>query len=211
MRRRAILREHSFPTELQNDQGSGANGGPGIDEQVPQFEGVENTTFPTFVMGVPTTNMTQINDTSYLRDGVSRVIGAHTLKVGGQFHIDQVNDYPNGTFNGTFNIDGTETGDPFFNRANRVPYMNNYMLSIQRQISSSTLLTMTCVGNQGHCVLAVADANLGNAALCQSIAGCGQFGEDNNYTTADGETIYGTRDFAVEPFSAACKKCMAIS
>jgi hypothetical protein len=92
---------------------SGANGGPGIDVQAPQFEGVENITFPTFVMGVPTTNMTQINDTYYLSDGLSRVIGAHTLKIGGQFHIDQVNDYPNGTFNGTFNINGTETGDPF--------------------------------------------------------------------------------------------------
>ncbi len=92
---------------------SGANGGPGIDVQAPQFEGVENITFPTFVMGVPITNMTQINDTYYVSDGFTRVQGAHTLKFGGQFHIDQVNDYPNGTFNGTFNIDGTETGDPF--------------------------------------------------------------------------------------------------
>jgi hypothetical protein len=90
---------------------SAANGG--IDVQAPQFEGVENITFPTFVMGVPITNMTQINDTYYLSDGLSRVIGAHTLKLGGEFHIDQVNEYPNGTFNGTFNIDGTETGDPF--------------------------------------------------------------------------------------------------
>ncbi len=32
---------------------SGANRGPGIDVQAPQFEGVENITFPTFVMGVP--------------------------------------------------------------------------------------------------------------------------------------------------------------
>jgi hypothetical protein len=92
---------------------SGANGGPGIDPQAPQFEGVENITFPTFAMGVPITNMTQINDTYYLSDGLLRVIGAHTVKVGGQFHIDQVNDYPNGTFNGTFNINGTETGDPY--------------------------------------------------------------------------------------------------
>ena len=81
--------------------------------QAPQFEGVENITFPTFVMGVPITNGTQINNTYYLSDGLSRVIGAHTLKVGGQFHIDQVNEHPNATFNGTFNIDGTETGDPY--------------------------------------------------------------------------------------------------
>ena len=94
-------------------QGFAAAANGGIAVQAPQFEGVENITFPTFVMGVPTTNMTQISDTYYLSDGLSRTVGAHTLEVGGQFHIDQVNDYPNGTFNGTFNINGTETGDPF--------------------------------------------------------------------------------------------------
>jgi hypothetical protein len=389
---------------------SGANGGPGIDLQAPQFEGVENITFPTFVMGVPITNMTQINDTYYLSDGISRVIGAHTFKVGGQFHIDQVNDYPNGTFNGTFNINGTETGDPFadlllgvasnftqssgsplylrnryegvygqdswrarndltinaglrwdiimpfwekynqiqtwipgksstlypgalpglvvpgdpgiprtlaptsyanlaprigfayaprfdhgfwkalfggdgkssirasygifytefpglaagvmygvppfgfnylspappllatpfitaatgvnngqrfpfpfpphnvstfhpdtsvnwanfaplaadpfFNYRDRAPYINNYMFSIQRQVTANALLTMSYVGNQGHRILAVVDANLGNAALCQSLAGCSQFGEDNNYTNSSGAAIYGTRNLA---------------
>ena len=387
---------------------SGANGGPGIDLQAPQFEGVENITFPTFVMGVPITNMTQINDTYYVSDGLSRVFGAHTLKAGGQFHIDQVNDYPNGTFNGTFNIDGTETGDPyadfllgvpsnftqssgsplylrnryegfygedswrarsdltvnaglrwdiimpfwekynqvqtwipnaesrlypgalpglvvpgdrgipktlaptgyknfaprlgfayapkfdhgfwkalfggggessirasygvfytefpglaagvmygvppygynylspapplmatpfisaatgvnngqrfpfpfpphhvsasnpdrsvnwanfaplaadpFFNHRNKAPYINNYMFSIQRQLTPSALLTMSYVGNQGHRILAVVAANLGNPALCLSLPGCAQFGEDNNYTSASGATVYGTRN-----------------
>ena len=88
-------------------------GTPGIYVQAPQFEGVENITFPTFVMGVPITNGTQMNNTYYLSDGLSRVIGAHTLKFGGQFHADEVNEHPNATFNGTFNIDGTETGDPY--------------------------------------------------------------------------------------------------
>jgi Carboxypeptidase regulatory-like domain len=384
---------------------SGANSG--IFVQAPQFEGVENITFPTFIMGVPITNGTQINSTYYLSDGLSRVIGAHSLKVGGQFHIDQVNEHPNATFNGTFNIDGTETGDPyadfligvpsnytqssgqpfylrnrylgvygqdswraredltinvglrwdlimpfwekdnqlqtwvqgaestlypgafpgllvagdpgipktlaptgyrnfaprigmaytprfdqglwrtilggsgkssirtsygifytefpgllagimysvppfgynylspapplfatpfitaatgvnngqrfpfpfpshsvsashpdtginwanfaplsadpFFYYRNRVPYINNYMLSIQRQITSSTLLTVSYVGNQGHHVLAVVSANPGNPALCLSLPGCGPFGEDSNYTTAIGQTVYGTR------------------
>ncbi len=384
---------------------SGANSG--IFVQAPQFEGVENITFPTFVMGVPITNGTQINNTYYLSDGLSRVIGAHTMKIGGQFHIDQVNEHPNATFNGTFNIDGTETGDPyadfligvpsnytqssgqpfylrnrylglygqdswrarddltiniglrwdlitpfwekynqlqtwvpgaestlypgalpgllvagdpgipktlaptgyrnfaprigmaytpkfeqglgrtifggsgkssirasygifytefpgllagimysvppfgynylspapplfatpfitaatganngqrfpfpfppknvsashpdtsinwanfaplsadpFFNYRNRVPYINNYMLSIQRQITSSALLTVSYVGNQGHHVLAVVSANPGNPALCLSLPGCGPFGEDSNYTTAAGQTVYGTR------------------
>ena len=85
----------------------------GIFVQAPQFEGVENITFPTFVMGVPITNLTQVNNTWYVSDGISRSIRSHALKVGGQFHGDQVNNHPNATFNGTFNINGTETGNPY--------------------------------------------------------------------------------------------------
>jgi hypothetical protein len=88
-------------------------GTPGIFVQAPQFEGVENITFPTFVMGVPITNLTQVNKTYYLSDGFSMSVGSHTLKFGGQFHDDQVNNHPNATFNGTFNINGTETGSPY--------------------------------------------------------------------------------------------------
>jgi hypothetical protein len=85
----------------------------GIVVQAPQFEGVENITFPSFVMGVPVTNDTQVNNTLYFSDAFSKAVGAHTLKFGGQFHFDQVNEHPNATFNGTFNIDGTETGNAF--------------------------------------------------------------------------------------------------
>ena len=88
-------------------------GTPGIVVQAPQFEGVENIAFPSFVMGVPITNETQVNNTLYLSDTFSKAIGSHTLKFGGQFHVDQVNEHPNATFNGTFNIDGTETGSAF--------------------------------------------------------------------------------------------------
>lgn len=94
-------------------QGFASNGLPGFTVQAPQFEGVENIVFPSFVMGVPITNETQINNTLYLSDTLSKVIGPHTLKLGGQFHWDQVNEHPNATFNGTFNIDGTETGSAF--------------------------------------------------------------------------------------------------
>ena len=382
-------------------------GTAGIFVQAPQFEGVENITLPSFVMGVPITNETQINNTYYLSDGLTRVIGAHTLKVGGQFHIDQVNEHPNATFNGTFNINGTETGDPyadlligtpsnytqssgqpfylrnrylglygqdswrarndltinvglrwdvimpfwekynqiqtyvpgarstlypgappgllvagdpgipktisptsyrnfaprvgfaysprfeqglwrtifggggtgsirasygvfytefpglltgimysvppfgynylspgpplletpfitaatgvnngqrfpfsfpphnvsashpdtsinwanflplaadpFFYYRNRVPYINSYMFSIQRQIASRTLLTVSYIGNQGHHLLAVVPANLGSPALCLNIPGCGPFGEDTAYTNSAGQTVQGTR------------------
>ena len=85
----------------------------GIDVQAPQFEGVENIVFPTFIMGVTITGVNQWNNALYLSDSVSRVAGNHTLKFGAQFHGDQVNEKPNATFNGTFNILGTETGNAF--------------------------------------------------------------------------------------------------
>ena len=58
-------------------------GTPGIVVQAPQFEGVENIVFPSFVMGVPITNVDQWNNTLYLSDTVSKVVGTHTLKFGG--------------------------------------------------------------------------------------------------------------------------------
>jgi|HubBroStandDraft_6_1064221.scaffolds.fasta_scaffold02672_5 hypothetical protein len=90
-----------------------STGAPGFTVQAPQFEGVENIVFPSFVMGLPITNETQVNNTAYFSDTVSKVMGTHTLKFGSQFHWDQVNEHPNATFNGTFNIDGTETGSAF--------------------------------------------------------------------------------------------------
>jgi Carboxypeptidase regulatory-like domain len=89
------------------------SGAPGFTIQAPQFEGVENIVFPSFVMGLPITNETQINNTLYLSDTFSKVVGSHALKFGGQFHLDQVNEHPNATFNGTFNINGTETGSAY--------------------------------------------------------------------------------------------------
>ncbi|ADW70818.1 TonB-dependent receptor [Granulicella tundricola] len=382
-------------------------GTPGIYVQAPEFEGVENVTFPSFTMGVPITNLTQVNNTYYVSDGFSRVFGAHTVKVGAQFHEEQVNEHPNATFNGTFNINGTETGsayadlllgtpsnytqssgqpfylrnhylgvyaqdswrvrndltlnlgirwdvvepwseknhqlqtyiagrqsvlypgapagfvvagdpgvpetiaptsfknfaprigvayaprfesglgrllfgesgkssirasygifytafpglsagimyavppfgfnylspgppllatpfitaatgvnngqrfpfpfpphnvstsnpdnnvdwsnftpiaaDPFFNSRNRVPYINNYMLSLQRQITRDLVFTASYVGNQGHHLLTLVSVNPGDPALCLSLPGCGAFGEDTAYTNGAGQTVRGTR------------------
>ncbi|HXA75691.1 MAG TPA: carboxypeptidase regulatory-like domain-containing protein [Candidatus Acidoferrales bacterium] len=90
-----------------------STGAPGFTIQAPQFEGVENIVFPSFIMGVPITNVNQWNNTLYLSDSISKVAGSHTLKFGSQFHIDQVNEHPNATFNGTFSVLGTETGSAF--------------------------------------------------------------------------------------------------
>jgi hypothetical protein len=83
--------------------------------------------------------------------------------------------------------------DPFFYYRNSVPYINNYMLSIQRQVTRDTLLTVSYVGNQGHHILALVSANPGNPALCLRLDGCGPFGEDSAYTNGAGQAVQGTR------------------
>jgi hypothetical protein len=83
--------------------------------------------------------------------------------------------------------------DPFFYYRNRVPYTDSYMLSIQRQVTRNTLLTVSYVGNQGHHILALVSVNHGDPALCLSLSGCGPFGEDSTYTNNAGQTIRGTR------------------
>jgi hypothetical protein len=88
-------------------------GTPGIVVQAPQFEGVENVAFEKFVIGVTTTNVNQANNTFHWSDNVSKVLGAHTLRLGGEFQYAEVDIDPNAQFNGTFSFQGTETGSDF--------------------------------------------------------------------------------------------------
>jgi hypothetical protein len=88
-------------------------GTPGIVVLAPQFEGVENMVFNTFTMGVTITGVNQTGDTLHVSDSISRVLGSHTVKFGGQYQFQQVRLEPNATFNGTFTFAGTETGSDF--------------------------------------------------------------------------------------------------
>ena len=88
-------------------------GTPGIVVQAPQFEGVENVAFEKFVIGVTTTNVNQVNNTLHGSDNISKVIGTHTLRLGGEFQYARVDIDPNAQFNGTFSFQGTETGSDF--------------------------------------------------------------------------------------------------
>ena len=95
------------------------------------------------------------------------------------------------------------SADPYFYYRNSVPYTENYMFSIQRQIGDSALLTVSYAGNEGHHLLVLVPANLGNPALCLSLSQpsevapgsstCGPFGEDAAYTSASGKVYQGTR------------------
>jgi hypothetical protein len=88
-------------------------GTPGIVPLAPKIEGIENIVFPSFVMGTPITNLAQANNTYSIIDNLSKVQGAHTIKLGVQVSYEQVNVNPNPTFNGSFLFTGTETGSEF--------------------------------------------------------------------------------------------------
>jgi hypothetical protein len=92
---------------------------------------------------------------------------------------------------------------PGYKPTNTIPYTEEYMLSLERQVGARTLLSLSYVGNQAHHLLVLEAANPGNPALCLSLsqqnevaAGsptCGPFGENTSYTTASGQTVNGTR------------------
>jgi hypothetical protein len=88
-------------------------GTPGIVPLAPQIEGIENVVFNSFVIGTPITNLIQANNTYALIDNFSKVVGAHSLKMGFEASYEQVNVNPNATFNGSFAFHGSETGSDF--------------------------------------------------------------------------------------------------
>ncbi|HXC00813.1 MAG TPA: carboxypeptidase regulatory-like domain-containing protein [Terriglobales bacterium] len=88
-------------------------GTPGIVALSPSTEGVESIGFNAFTMGTNTNELKQIGNTFQWLDNFSKVIGTHTIKVGGEFHYDQVNVDAIAQFNGSFLFFGSKTGSDF--------------------------------------------------------------------------------------------------
>jgi hypothetical protein len=105
------------------------------------------------------------------------------------------------------NIDWSQfepiTGLPNYRTTNRIPYTEEYMLSLERGLGANTVLSLNYVGTQGHRLLVLEEANPGNPALCLQLSDpanlapgqvpCGPFGEDTTYTTSTGQVYSGTR------------------
>ena len=100
-------------TSLASQGFATPTGEPSILPQRPQIVGVENVTFSSFVIGSTVTGLNQVDNTYELRDNFSRVMGAHTLKVGGEVLLSQVNSAADVQSNGTFAFVGSETGVDF--------------------------------------------------------------------------------------------------
>jgi hypothetical protein len=105
------------------------------------------------------------------------------------------------------NIDWSQfepvSGLPNYPTTNRIPYTEEYMLSLERGFGANTVLSLNYVGTQGHRLLVLEEANPGNPALCLQLSNpanlapgqvpCGPFGEDTTYTTSTGTIYDGTR------------------
>jgi len=87
------------------------NGGVGpIDTSV---EGVPTVVFNNFTIGIPVDTVRQFNNTFQWQDVFSKIIGTHSLKFGGGYHYDQINERNLNSENGSFNFNGIETGSDF--------------------------------------------------------------------------------------------------
>jgi hypothetical protein len=91
---------------------------------------------------------------------------------------------------------------PGYDIHNRLPYAEHFNFSIQRQLSTSTVLTLAYVGTEGHRLIEQEDVNPGNAALCMqlnalgaadatnpSAGGCAPQGEQDTYTLPLGAAL----------------------
>jgi len=85
----------------------------GIAPIYPALEGVPYITFNNFALGVPQVSTRQFNNSFQWLDNFSKVIGTHTLKFGGQFHYDQINERNLAAENGQYGFSGSETGIDF--------------------------------------------------------------------------------------------------
>jgi hypothetical protein len=85
----------------------------GISPIQPSLEGVPPFVFNNFIVGLPEVTTRQYNNSFQWLDNFSKVIGRHSLKFGGQFHYDQINERNFAAENGQYQFTGNETGSDF--------------------------------------------------------------------------------------------------
>jgi hypothetical protein len=115
---------------------------------------------------------------------------------------------------------------PGYDIHNKLPYAEHFNLSVQRELSKSTVLTLAYVGTEGHRLITQREANPGSAALCQQLnstpgvidvtaggtAGCGPGNENDVFQLPSATTpcttlsptplpgcVYSTRQSILSP------------
>src|SRR6202046_3383329 len=109
------------------------------------------------------------------------------------------------------------SGIPGYDIHNRVPYTEEWSLSIERQAGPKTVFDATYIGSSTHRQRVLIAENPGNPALCLSLSQpsdvmsgtltCGPFGEDTVYFPAAGGGVNGTRQQRGRSFGANALPC----
>jgi Carboxypeptidase regulatory-like domain len=86
---------------------------------------------------------------------------------------------------------------PGYYNNNKTQASEHYNVSLQRQLDKSTVLTVAYVATQAHHIEHGEDLIWGDAALCQSLPGCGPNGEGGVYQS-NGQTYYGSFTGAID-------------
>ena len=94
---------------------------------------------------------------------------------------------------------------------NKLPYAEHFNLSIQRELTKSTVLTMAYVGTEGHRLITQQESNPGDPTLCQQLSaqgafdttagstGCGFGAENDVFQLPSGSFVYSTRNKLLNP------------
>jgi hypothetical protein len=106
---------------------------------------------------------------------------------------------------------------PGYDIHNKLPYAEHFNFSIQRELSRSTVLTLSYVGTAGHRLIAQTESNPGNTGLCKQLTaqgytdttsgatGCGPNTEQDVFSLtpstacAGPPCIYSTRNALLNP------------
>lgn len=107
---------------------------------------------------------------------------------------------------------------PGYNIHNKLPYAEHFNFSIQRELTRSTVLTLSYVGTAGHRLISQQEANPGVASYCEQLnaqgyydqsagaQGCGPNAEQDVFApsqstncTGPANCIYGTRNTLLNP------------
>ena len=75
----------------------------------------------------------------------------------------------------SFDIYEPFTYYPGYNTHNRLPYAEHFNLSVQRELTRATVLTVAYVGTGGHHLITQNEANPGNPTLCQQLTAQGAY------------------------------------
>jgi hypothetical protein len=95
------------------------------------------------------------------------------------------------------------SGADYLNPHDKIPQVQQFEFSLQRQLGSTTVMSASYVGSVGRHLLTFEESNPASAALCGFLSNpnnlalvnnqpqtpCGPFGEDNSYVLAPGVTV----------------------